>query len=215
MKIPANEVAYFDELNRPLEGRVNHLYVDKHMKLNPATGKRDLPDPLVTIATGNLVDPKQLAFGIGLCHAGTNDLATEAEISAEWDKLKSMRMQVYNHVASSQKQIVGLKLYLPDAAIDALMLSKLESNEDTLRAVAEFASMDSAPLKAKTALRGMAWAMGAAFAHKGKWPGFRRAWARQDWNAAADECRMREDDPIHKAHNDLNERLLREAAQEG
>ena len=64
----------------------------------------------------------------------------------------------------------------------------------------------------RLALRSMAWAMGPGFAYQGRWPRFRTACLGRDWSAAAENCRMREDDSTHAAHNNVNASLFRVAA---
>ena len=56
----------------------------------------------------------------------------------------------------------------------------------------EFQKFDEWPADAQLALHSMAWAMGSAFAARGKWPHFRAACAKMDFDLAADNCKMSE-----------------------
>lgn len=197
MPIAAEEVRRFLVLNAPLEGRVAHMYLDTH------------DPPLVTTGVGNLIDPIDLALPLPWQVDGKP--ATQDEIAAEWRKLKR-NPQVASLLAPYQAQRLDLRLRLTAEAIDALVQRRLDADDAALRRVREFMDMDEWPIEARLALRSMAWAMGPGFAYQGRWPRFRTACLGRDWSAAAENCRMREDDSTHAAHNNVNASLFRVAA---
>ena len=66
--------ARFLEFTRPLEGLVEHMYVDVK--------------GLVTIGFGNLIDPISYALALPFVRKAGRALATPAEITAEWNLIK-------------------------------------------------------------------------------------------------------------------------------
>ena len=73
----------------------------------------------------------------------------------------------------------------------------------------EFASFQDWPADAQLGLLSMAWAMGPAF----KFPNFQAACARQDFQAAADQCHMADgNNPGLRPRNAANRQLFLSAA---
>ena len=118
--------------------------------------------------------------------------ATRAEITSEWNLIKdadnSMHLKTKGHLACAPLT----KLKLTEATILDLCSKRLKANETELKKVTEFQKFDEWPADAQLALHSMAWAMGPAFAAEGKWPHFRAACGKMDFDPAADNCKMSE-----------------------
>ena len=165
--------------NEPLEGLVPFMYQDKL--------------GLITIGMGNLIDPMSAAVGLpfrkrrlpGAANPGT--LATRQEIEAEWRLIKGKPELAHKgHRACDPL----CKLELDAAAIDNLIRTKLQHNENFLKRQIPFRDYEDWPADAQMGLHSMAWAMGPGFASG--WPTFSAACQRLDFDAAAENCRMRE-----------------------
>ena len=174
--------------NTPLEGVCQWMYLD-------TLG-------LVTTGMGNLIDPVGLALPLPWLK---QDLlpATESDIVAEWDRIK-FRVELAKQGAEAARAIATLSL--TDAAIDALIGSKLQSFADTLAAVPEFAAFEAWPADAQMGILSMAWAMGPNFAPG--WPLFRAACAAEDFATAADECWMQDNGGDIERRNVATERAF-------
>ena len=186
--------------NTPLEGVVSFMYQDVK--------------GLITIGMGNLIDPISTALGLpfkkrnkpGVTNPGA--LATRAEIEAEWNLIKSKsELAKKGHRACDPL----CTLELDDAAIDALILSRLQQNERILKGQKAFAKFDDWPADAQLALLSMAWAMGAGFASG--WPKFRAACEKLDFDEAAENCKMSEaGNPGVRPRNAANRQLFKNGA---
>jgi hypothetical protein len=162
----------FRAFNTQFEGCIPSMYLDI--------------DGLVTVAVGNLVDPVELAQALPFrCKNGS--LATQAEIAAEWQTLKS-DPELANRGYQACELITQLEL--SDDSITSLILERLTSNESFLKRQPWFRNFDTWPADAQLGLLSMAWAMGPA--GPGEFPLFRAACQKLDFNAAAAECRMDE-----------------------
>ncbi len=135
----------FTAFSTRFEGRVATMYCDVKQ--------------LVTIGIGNLIDPLPAALPLPFVHIHDPiSRATREEIAAEWWAMKNDPMLAKLGWREAAKRAT-LKL-MPDA-IDALVLAKLDQNEDYL--AARFPEMGSWPADAQLAIHSMAWAQGAAF----------------------------------------------------
>ena len=157
----------------PLEGKVNWMYLDVK--------------GLVTIGIGNLIDPVSLALPLPFVHDSDSSPASQSEIQAEWTKVKGNASLAQSGYKAAGPPFTSLQL--TDAAINQLVLAKLNQNEAGLKGTAAFANFDSWPADAQLGLLSMAWAMGSGFALSG-WPAFTAACASQNWAAAAQNCNI-------------------------
>jgi hypothetical protein len=129
--------------------------------------------------------------------------ATEAEITDEWNMVKS-GFPTYQSVNS--KNIPGLHhLYLDNDAISQLVISKMHQNEGTLRQ--HYPNYDDWPADAQMGLHSMAWAMGPAF----NFPSFKAATDKLDFDTAAAQGQMRPSPGI-APRNAANKALFQNAA---
>lgn len=182
----------------PLEGRVRHLHLDVQ--------------GLVTTGVGHLVDTVAEAQRLPWQVGDGGPAATPEQIAAEWATVKS-RQDLRNTPAERAFGPITT-LRLSDAAIDELVLAKLDANEARLRRTPEFASFDEWPADAQLGLLSMAWAMGPAFTDDHRWPSFRGAVALHDWAAAGEHSRMNAaDNPGLAARNTANHTLFSNAAR--
>jgi hypothetical protein len=192
--------AQFRTFNEPLEGSVPYMYLDIK--------------GLVTVGVGNLIDPVESATILpfrfknraGIANPGA--AASEAQISAEWQRLKS-------DISLAKKGFRACdavtQLELADDAIDDLIAERLAGNESFLTRQEAFNTFEDWPADAQMALLSMAWAMGPhgllGFPH------FCDACENQDFNGAAAECKMSElGNPGVIPRNVANKTLLGNAA---
>lgn len=163
----------FFPFSEPMEGKVAHMYQD-HLGL-------------VTVGVGNLIDSADAAWGIRdlgapfFTQKGNGPEADESAVRAEWARVKNDPSLAGKHQLAAE--VTDLRL--TDDGIAALLTSRLESFESTLRQTTEFADIDGWPADAQLGLFSMAWAMGPGFAQNGHWPSFRGACSARDWLAAA------------------------------
>lgn len=192
-----NVVDAFPAFSTPLEGRVAWMYSDIK--------------GLVTVGVGCLIDSPAAAIAIAadgapFVHKTDGNPATDAEISAEWQRVKDDASIVGQ--ANLAESITSLQL--TEEGIDSLLQARLGQFEGRLHQTPEFASLDTWPADAQLALASMAWAMGPAFAEGGKWPNFRNAVGSQSWVDAAANCNMGND--FLTKRNAVNRGLFRNAA---
>lgn len=160
--------AAFVWFTAPLEGIVRHMYLDVK--------------GLVTVAIGNLIDPVSMAVALPFRKAG-GVLATRAEITAEWERLKADP-----HAARMGHRYAAklTTLRLSDDSIADIVSTKLEANDSLLRA--RFPEWEQWPADAQLATHSMAWACGPAF----RFPLLEDALRARDFGTASVECRMDE-----------------------
>lgn len=164
LRTSVSEVWY--DWNAPLEGKKNFLYCD-------ILGK-------VTTAVGYLCDSPAEACKIPWLHPD-GSLATPEEIAAEWHAVKAGQWP-----ASVAQQRTVLRL--DDETMRSLTAQRLAANVAAL--ALRFPRFASFPADAQLALCSMAWAMGAGFPVK--FPRFSAAVDREDFAAAAAECKINE-----------------------
>ena len=174
--------AAFLPYTAPLEGVVDHLYLDVK--------------GLVTIGVGCLVDPVDLALALPMRWRKTGDHATREEIRAEWLAIKTNRELARLGAGAARKHC---RLYLAPEDVDALTTARLER---TVRALERrFPAFDAYPASAQLALVSLAWACGVAFAY----PKLDAAVRRGDWTTAAAECGIKGNLPRSAAQKRLFE----------
>jgi len=158
--------------SQPFEGRLLTMYLDVK--------------GLVTTGVGNLIDPVSEAIKLPWKHKDGRP-ATSTEISAAWHALKA-RPDLAHRNARLAAALTGLEL--SDADVDALMESRLNSNEAFITAH-HFPFFPEFPADAQLGILSMAWAVGADFAREFK--NFKAAVLAGDWLAARDACKIREE----------------------
>jgi hypothetical protein len=185
------------EFNQRFEGVMSTMYLDTHSP------------PLVTIGVGNLIDPVSEALKLPFLrkHSDPPRSATVAEISSEWNLIKSLT-RLSNSKASMWDAVTNL--YLALETIHDLVLSRLDANEEVLRRRAPFVSFESWPADAQLGLLSMAWAMGPGF----NFPKFAVACEKRDFLTASEQCVMNErNNPGLAPRNRANVQLFRNAAK--
>lgn len=180
----------FLEFSRPLEGRVQWMYLDIK--------------GLVTTAVGNLIDPVELALKLPFVHKKDESPASEVEISTEWRRLKDDQ----SLAQKGHRACEGITdLRLTDAAIDQIVLAKFDSNDRVLRQA--FSNWNEWPADAQLGAHSIAWA-GAGFPTK--WKDFRAAAEARDWKTAAAQSHLDETgNPGVKQRNVANAQLFHNA----
>jgi GH24 family phage-related lysozyme (muramidase) len=194
----------FPAFTQQFEGYVNVMYLDTH------------EPPLVTIGVGNLIDPVSEAvklpfvlspyvgfYAKGAASTMGQRLATPAEITEEWAKVKS-RTDLAHDATEVWYSIASM--FLTNYAIDALVLSRFDANDAILSGL--YGPIDGAVRpNAWLALHSMAWAMGPWF----NFPRFKRAFLARDWATCSVECHMDDTkNPGLKPRNEANRELFLE-----
>jgi GH24 family phage-related lysozyme (muramidase) len=170
--IRASVLERWHQYSEPLEGRVHSMYLD-------ILG-------LVTTGVGNLIDTPAQAALLPWHHEKTGAPATRAEIHMAWAALKKRKDLASRH----WKYAAELNdLRLTDAAIDALVSSKVQSNAAYL-AKTYFLDFANWPADAQLAALSMAWAVGPGF--PAKFPNWTKFAKVQDWVSAKACCKIRE-----------------------
>lgn len=193
----------FIKFNEQFEGRVDVFYLDTHQKM---VNGHLVPDPLVTIGVGNLVDPLSEAVNLPMVDVLTGGFASPGEIMTEWTTVKSLTSHWQDHTDFWRHRA---KLRLRDQDIDNLIWGRVRQNEAILKSQSSFKNFEAWPSGPQMALLSMAYAMGPGFG----FPKFRAACSRMDWTTAATECEM---DASHnlglRPRNVENKRLFLSAA---
>lgn len=135
---------------------------------------------LVTTAVGNLIDPVEMAAGLPFLHKDGTP-ATHEEIRSEWHEVK-LHQEMRVRGGGAFRAVTTLHLSIE--GIHAVVLSKLNANEEILRN--RFTDYESWPADAQLGLLSMAWAMGPAF----HYPRFIEAARAKDFKTCATECHM-------------------------
>ena len=181
---------YFIKFNEPIEARVEYMYLDIK--------------GLVTLGIGNLIDVEKAGDKKGLekvmkevvtqpfVHKeGRRDAgkpATKADIEAEWKKVKGR--QELAKLKDSYLLFANITdLKLKNAAIDALVLKKLNEMETELKMDPAFQGFEQWPADAQLGLLSMAWALGTPKL-KVHWPHFKTACKKQDFDATLKHCEI-------------------------
>lgn len=190
----------FRVFNESFEGVVRYMYLDTK--------------GLVTVGVGNLIDPLRLALELPFRYKnkpGVNSpgqIASKADIENEWRLIKG-RQDLAQRGHHACEPLTNLEL--DDAAIDALVHKRLKQLESYLKNQEPFRNFDLWPADGQLGLLSMAWAMGPGFSQR--WPKFSAACGMMDFDAAAENCRMREaGNPGLIPRNQANKKLFQNAA---
>lgn len=165
--------AFFD-FTKQFEGAIPFMYLDVK--------------GLVTTGIGNLIDPSDAALGLPWRAKKTKSPAARKDVEAEWKLVKGRQdlKDTLARVGGTWDKLTTLEL--SDSDIATLVDSKLTSNEAALKK--HFPDFDKWPADAQLGTLSMAWAMGPDFPKK--FPSFTKACLAQDWNKAAEQCRISE-----------------------
>lgn len=155
----------FVDWSKAFEGYLPYMYTD-------AKG-------LVTTGMGNLIDPIGMALGLPWKSGGSP--ASQAQIQAEWQKVKS----AYPGVQSTGDAAIT-SLRLDKDGIVQLVTGKLKQNDAYISS--NLPGFADAPADAQLAVHSMAWAMGPGFVKS--WTQFRNAFINGDYAAAAAQSHM-------------------------
>lgn len=188
---PSVEAVFYD-FSKRFEGEIDHMYLDIK--------------GLVTTGVGNLIDSIQSCIFFPWRVRSTHELATRAEITCEWTRIKSMK-----HLAKAGARAARHEcyLYLDSASIDSLVVQRALSNERIMKTF--FPKFSDYPVDAQLAMHSMAWAIGAGWSKK--FPRCARSILDHDWMAAASECNINSTgNPGVIPRNKANQKLFRAAA---
>jgi GH24 family phage-related lysozyme (muramidase) len=157
--------------SEPFEGRVPSMYLD-------ILG-------LVTCGVGNLIDPVSEALKVPFYRDDDGGKATPDQVRAAWFALKE-RQDLKRRGVSYARALT--RLHMRDEDIDALVASRLASNEAFI--CKWLPAFPTIPADAQLGILSMAWAVGAGFNRK--FPTFTKAALAGDWFAAQASCTIRE-----------------------
>lgn len=176
-------------VNAPWEGRLPFMYLDVK--------------GLVTTGVGNLVDPIALVLSLPWKTADGTP-ATRQQVIDEWHNIKSL--QQYRLMGGGHYKRFAT-LFLDDADIDALVMTKLNENDKYL--ADRFPEWHDWCADAQMAVHSLSWAVGPFF----RFPRLEIALKADDWRLAASEVRMDETgNPGLKPRNAANKHMLLNAA---
>lgn len=196
-----------EPFNKPLEGRVQWMYLD--VKGFVSTGVGNLIDasrtPLTEPTDAERTTSHQIARALPWQIAEDGEIASDTDIDAEWDLVKS-RMDMAEQGGGAFKGITTLRL--SDEAIDELVFSKLDEMEGVLKSREPFTDFDTWPADAQLGLLSMSWGMGPKF----NFPKFQGAVVSRDWTTAAAECRFNPEIGTIAERNDRDQQLFGNAA---
>lgn len=181
--------------SKPFEGRVPTMYRD-----SDAEG-------WVTVGVGCLIDPEPLARTLPWRKHG-DELATPDEIYSEWWRVKRLP------AAMAWWRYAGpMALHLDDAAIDDLVLQRLDADAVVLAAF--WPAFGDFPAGAQRGLLSLAWGVGPGATGSGltgpTWPHLHAAVEAQDWRAAAEAGQL---GPAYGARNAATRAAFLDAANE-
>ena len=179
---------YFVTFSEPLEGIVSHMYQD-------ILG-------LVTVGMGNLIDPKSLGAGLPWKKKIGGAPATALEYSNEWDLIKASKTLAKDGYLAAAPLTT---LYLTRHDIDALVASKLDSNEVILRT--RIPAYDFWCADAHLFIHSMAWALGPNMAY----PKMFALLNAGNFYDASSECDFSQKAGTLQVRNSANKHLLMNA----
>ena len=190
----------FKSFNVPFEAAIPYMYQDIK--------------GLITVGVGNLIDPVDAALGLpfrwktkpGIKTPGA--AAGKQDIKDEWNRIKNDKsLAQKGHTAC--EPITNLEL--SDSDIDDLIETRLNQNEAFLKRQKPFLDFDKWPADAQLGILSMAWAAGPGFFND--FPKFSAGCAKQDFDTAADECKLDETGNAGVApRNRADKRLFQNAA---
>jgi|SRR5215218_8125514 len=123
----------FIPFNEPLEAREPYMYLDSKSLVSTGIGNPIEEDDMVNFGTNPQLKP--IAFTLGWFCQTTNALASNAEIEQEYQKVKFSGTA--NQTLEQKKAITQLRI--SNQTIDNLVMSVLDSFENTLRGRQPFA----------------------------------------------------------------------------
>lgn len=161
----------FMKFSVPLEGPINHMYVDVK--------------GYVTTGVGNLIDTEVDACKLPWVHADSSTASAD-EVRAEWQLIKTTPGLPKGGANEARKLT---KLHLTQQAIDDLVFGRFDANTKVLRRA--YPEWDTWPADAQLGCHSILWA-GAHFPDPKYWPSFTAAALARDWAAAADQSKLKD-----------------------
>jgi len=176
------------------EGKVNFMYLD--MK------------GLVTVGIGHLIDPVGMALKLEFGQGG-GGRASDGEVTAEWQLVKS-RKDLIGQGSAAFGAIT--KLTLTDNGITTMVNDDANGIENYIKNNASarqfYTDFDNWPADAQLGFMGVAWG-GIPIPQFG-WHKFPEACKKQDWDTAANECKI--SSPIAVGRNEAHRLMFLNAA---
>lgn len=177
------------------EGKVNFMYLDKK--------------GLVTVGIGHILEPMSLADKLEFGYKGGGSAVSGAEVAAEWQTVKA-RKDLIDKGAEAFNAIT--KLQLTDKGVAAMVSSDSAGIENYLKtngsAKVFYGDFDQWPADAQLGFMGVAWG-GIPLPQFG-WHKFPEACRKQDWETAANECKITS--PIAAGRNEAHKLMFLNAA---
>lgn len=176
------------------EGKVNFMYLDVK--------------GLVTVGIGHLIEPVDMALKLEFGYK-SGGKASPSEVSAEWQTVKNSK-----HLIGKGGEAFGAitKLQLTDNGIKTMVTEDAKGIENYIKTNASartfYGDFDNWPADAQLGFMGVAWG-GIPLPQFG-WHKFPEACKKQDWEAAAKECKI--SSPIAAGRNEAHKLMFLNAA---
>lgn len=162
----------FETLSPRFEGDIPWMYLDIK--------------GYVTCGVGLLIDPVEMALALPWVRASDSAPASQAEIRAEWSRIKAAK-HLATAGAGEAKKLCTLRL-----TPEGVRLATLAALERMLRSlVLDFADWEEWPGDAQLAVLLLVWAVGTDLPRK--WPRLTAALRARDWATAATESKISEE----------------------
>ena len=174
-----------------LEGSVDHMYLDT--------------EDNVTVGVGTLLATSDAAAALAFRHRDTDELATEAEMRAEFELIDGI-LGSQERGAEYYRDFTSL--YLPQDEIDRLVIEHMRSDFDDLLKM--FPYFGDFPLSAQIALWDMIYNLGPGGLRR-EFPLMRQAIQDGDWEEAARQSHRSD---IGETRNDYVHDLFMGAAED-
>lgn len=190
---------YWITFNDPLEGRVNHMYLDWKGWVSTGIGNKIDETEQENSPANDVERAKSLGLANELRWLHENgEEATPDEVAADWDAVKA-RLDLAPQGHRAFKPLTSL--HIEDSDIDRHVEKVLDRMEAYLVGQRpEFVDFESWPANAQLATLSMCWALGAAF----RFPNFQGHVAVRNWIGAADESHFTPDVGTIRIRNKLD-----------
>lgn len=155
------------------EGVMRHMYLDK--------------DGRVTTAIGNLIEPKDKAYGFKWRRISDGQSAPQPVIDDEWKQIKA-RQEFKSKGGGFYRQFATI--LLDDSEVEAIFANRASSFENSLKTSPHlkpyFKDFDGFPSDAQIGTLFWCWATGGGT--PSQFPFFKKACQGRNWEEAARQC---------------------------
>jgi hypothetical protein len=155
------------------EGVTRHMYLDEK--------------GLVTTAIGNLIEPKDRAYGFKWRRISDGQSALRPDIDQEWQQIKA-KQEFKSKGGGFYRQFATI--LLDDSEVEAIFANRASSFENSLKTSPHlkpyFKDFDTFPSVAQIGILFWCWATGGG--KPSEFPFFKKACQERNWEEAARQC---------------------------